>query len=459
MSLGGAYLILLVAVAAVATLRWPLVGVCSMLLIDFLRPQDLHPELGAIRPVLWLAIATLAATLWRDRDQLGRTWKPLLPLAAVLAVAALSAATTDFEALAWGAWIALAKTVLVAVLVVVHLDSARRFEAALWIIAGSVAVLALAAIANGVAVGYPDAFRIVQGGIGGPPGRFSAQWPEGDGPMRDNNAFARVLVFSLPLYWVLWKLARGRGVRSLAVVAGLATLVALMLTFSRSGFVAAAAVLALAVLQIRPRWKAAAALVAMVVVGYAATPRIYHDRIRSVTLTDESLRLRYGIWEKGLEMAASRPVLGVGIGTFAAHYGRVAPPPPRSAHNVFVEVLAEMGVVGLAAYLWLLGAAFRRLRRVAASPEPSLDGWPARQVAGGLALALAGYLVSSSTLSHAFTSHLMAGLAIAFALTTWRSRLAAGAGSIASVPCPSAAAEGVRSSGTHGDALPGEAIG
>jgi O-antigen ligase len=431
-----AVLILVLAAATVATLRWPWVGVCSILVLEFLRPQDLYPLVGEVRPVLWVAIATSIATVWHNRTAWSRSWRPLLPLLSVLLIAALSAATSDLGGLAWNAWLALLKAALIASLIVVHVDSERRLEVALWCIAGSIGVLSLAAIARGIAIGYPDSWNLRLGGIGGPAGRFSAQWPGGDGPMRDNNAFARVLLFSLPIAWALCFRARVKGSRALAAIAGAATLVALMVTFSRSGFVAVAAVAAVAALEIRPLWKGAAALAGAVVLVYALTPSIYHDRIASTTLDDPSLRLRYGIWEQGLEMAASRPFLGVGIGTFTAHYAVTAPPPPRSSHNVFVEVLAEMGGLGLIAYLWLVGAAWWRLRRSTTSasargspgrgfpgaaqhPPGSASPGPLGALARGLSLGLVGYLVASTTLSHAFSPHLVSGLALAFA-STWR---------------------------------------
>ena len=63
MSVGAAYLLVVLAVAAIASVRWPFVGVCSMLAVVFLRPQDLHLELVPLHPMVWLAAATLLGTL------------------------------------------------------------------------------------------------------------------------------------------------------------------------------------------------------------------------------------------------------------------------------------------------------------------------------------------------------------------------------------------------------------
>lgn len=78
-------------------------------------------------------------------------------------------------------------------------------------------------------------------------------------------------------------------------------------------------------------------------------------------------------WRAGLQGFAERPVLGAGwnnfYAIFSAHYD---PRLLRSGfvetffdrpHNVFVQFLAETGVIGFAAYVFLLGYAFFRARR------------------------------------------------------------------------------------------------
>jgi O-antigen ligase len=326
----------------------------------------------------------------------------------------LSAASSDLEPQAWDGWIAFAKVAVIAVLVVAHVDSPRRFEAVLWVIAGSMSILALSTVVRGVAIGYPGTFTNTLGGLGAPVG------PTGEGAMRDNNAFARVLVLSLPLCWILARQARRRSAKLLALLCGAVIVSGLVMTFSRTGGIAAAVVGAAALLWVRPRWKAVAVLLVVATLAFALAPEQYRGRLQSVSPDDWSLKLRYRIWARGLEMTKARPLLGVGIGTFTEHYARMAPPPKRSAHNVFIEVLAEMGVLGLLSYLALLAMVLWRLSRLAAARSE----WT-RVVARGLLLGLLGFLIMSTTLSHALSSHLVAGLALAFALMSAAGRSAA----------------------------------
>jgi O-antigen ligase/polysaccharide polymerase Wzy-like membrane protein len=68
---------------------------------------------------------------------------------------------------------------------------------------------------------------------------------------------------------------------------------------------------------------------------------------------------RYQFWESGLDAFASQPVRGVGAGGYEswwAEHGSIAYH-IRDAHSLFVEVLAELGILGLLALLCFLGAA------------------------------------------------------------------------------------------------------
>jgi hypothetical protein len=68
-----------------------------------------------------------------------------------------------------------------------------------------------------------------------------------------------------------------------------------------------------------------------------------------------ALSWRLNMWRYALDLAAKSPIVGVGLGAFPTYSPRLvgfASPP----HNDVIRVLAEMGVLGLGAYLWLWAA-------------------------------------------------------------------------------------------------------
>ncbi len=92
-------------------------------------------------------------------------------------------------------------------------------------------------------------------------------------------------------------------------------------------------------------------------------------------------------WANAVKIWQAFPIFGTGPGRFAFEYLRIEPaiPPgfwPVQAHDIFLEALAEFGLVGLAGLLCLLAAiiawAWRMLRR----STPQAQAWTAAVLAG-----------------------------------------------------------------------------
>jgi O-antigen ligase len=94
-------------------------------------------------------------------------------------------------------------------------------------------------------------------------------------------------------------------------------------------------------------------------------------------------------------MVEARPFEGVGVGAFVVGYQKLAPGdagPPRTAHNSFMMVAAEVGVPALALFALALGAAFVALARRGKTA-----------LARGVSAALFGFLVCSLFGTYAFS--------------------------------------------------------
>jgi len=114
-----------------------------------------------------------------------------------------------------------------------------------------------------------------------------------------------------------------------------------------------------------------------------------------VKVTDENWAVvgRMAHWQAALGMLAASPITGVGIGNYGAAYPAYALPgwedPLGHAHNYYLNIAAETGLVGLGAYLALLATAF------------GLCWWARRRSESSFARALAmgtlGALVAQST--------------------------------------------------------------
>ena len=67
------------------------------------------------------------------------------------------------------------------------------------------------------------------------------------------------------------------------------------------------------------------------------------------------------MWTTGWAMVQDHPILGLGLNTFMANYLTYVTGPnqgPAYAHNCFLQITAETGVIGLVSFLWFLLALF-----------------------------------------------------------------------------------------------------
>jgi len=86
--------------------------------------------------------------------------------------------------------------------------------------------------------------------------------------------------------------------------------------------------------------------------------------VRGVPISDANYAVieRLAHWQAAISMAEESPLLGIGFGAYEAAYGRHAlvnwPLALGHAHNYYLNLLAETGIIGLVAYLGLWGATF-----------------------------------------------------------------------------------------------------
>ena len=92
--------------------------------------------------------------------------------------------------------------------------------------------------------------------------------------------------------------------------------------------------------------------------------------VRGVNINDSNFAIieRLAHWQAAEGMARDNPRLGVGLGNYGAAYERYGlvnwPNALGHAHMIYLNVLAETGVIGLTAYLglWAGGAGAHRAR-------------------------------------------------------------------------------------------------
>lgn len=243
----------------------------------------------------------------------------------------------------------------------------------------------------------------------------------------DPNDLGLVTVCTIPICVYMMRREAPRFDRIVAFVAVILLLIATVMTGSRGGFLALVAVAGYALLAFRAvklsRRLTILALAGTALVGVGGAA--YMDRIATLADPTEDYNWsgqaesgRIEIWKRGLRYIAQHPVLGVGVDAFFIAEGNSPEALARraqgagfkwsAAHNSYIQIGAELGVIGLLSFVTLLVMAFRETRRIARMAARRED----RLLAQCFGALLVGYVIAAAFLSQAYSTFLYFTLGI-----------------------------------------------
>ena len=232
----------------------------------------------------------------------------------------------------------------------------------------------------------------------------------------DRNELALMLVVLLPAVVHFMRAGEPAVRRAFALGCFLLFVFTIVRGGSRGGLVGLSAVLGYVLLTFRtvPR-STRVAVAAGAVLLLAGGGAMYWARMRTILqpTADYNVSASYGraaIWQRGLRYVRERPLAGVGASGFAVAEHELSPLARRrimagrpvhllNAHNIFVQVAAELGLPGLVVFVALLVQMARTLRRVRRGRDRYARTPAVAQV---LLAALLGYVVCGFFLSAAY---------------------------------------------------------
>jgi O-antigen ligase len=233
------------------------------------------------------------------------------------------------------------------------------------------------------------------------------------GPIEDPNDFAYLMICVLPL--AVFLLVSERRRRLLWTVCCLLLLGATFATLSRGALVGLAALAPWAVVTRRLPVKGVllgfAIVVSVGALAFIALAPMLHDRLEAKSrIADKNVTARQALWSAALRMWEDRPAIGVGPGRF----GIEAPAYVRNnpliidrpvVHNSYLHVLAELGALGLLAFVGMLGSSWLLLGRARRRAREALDPDGSRMATAmeaSLVVAIAGGAFLSEQLTTPF---------------------------------------------------------
>ncbi len=206
-------------------------------------------------------------------------------------------------------------------------------------------------------------------------------WPRPLGPSADPNYEALSLVMTVPLaIWLasyeernLWKWV-GRICTPILAFA-------VFVSQSRGGLLALIVMAALAWMNSQHKMRLVVGFTLAVAVMFAIGPEMMIKRIQQIQIQGQaetgaevSTRARVELARAGVLMMEAHPVFGVGLGQFQPSEFQYNPllisleAHPHIAHNTYVQLGAEGGILTLALYLAILGVTLASCRKAEKTP-------------------------------------------------------------------------------------------
>ena len=251
------------------------------------------------------------------------------------------------------------------------------------------------------------------------------------GPFDGANRYAQILVLLLPLVFTIVWSRYSRHATVLAIAAGALISVAIALTLSRGAAVGFALVLVLMVARRYIKVRHVAVLGLAVLALLYAVPQ-FGTRLESLEgvpgVAGEGVQADGSIQSRITEMIAAalvfvdHPIIGVGPNQFPSYYinyaeefGLLVRTEDREAHNLYVGVAAESGLLGS---LFFFGAIAVSIRELARTRSRMLRVNPRlAHLAAGFMFAIVAYLTTGIFLHLAFERYLWLMLALGAAVS------------------------------------------
>jgi putative inorganic carbon (HCO3(-)) transporter len=334
-------------------------GLFLFTLLLYIRPQEMYPEFFGDFPLVKIvAIATLLAYFGSALTKGGRLSVWPIELKMVMVIAALGLAfmpialsQKDTQDVLFDVYL---KVLIIFAVMINVLNTRERLRSILKVVVfcgTGLAIYAVYSYLQGhiIVTGSRLVVRIaglVEGMFGNP------------------NDLATGLAILVPLSVALALTRRGMA-RVLFYACTCLLLAGIIVTFSRGGFLGLVAMGAVLLWKVGRRNRALTTLAFIVMVGVfmMMMPGGYASRLTTILNIEEdptgSAQARRELLDRGVSLAIAHPVIGLGMGNF--HIYSIQ---EQVAHNSYLEISAELGVAGLIAYLILIFAPIRSLRRI-----------------------------------------------------------------------------------------------
>ncbi len=361
---------------------------CIYFMFEYVRPQTLYPELDILPwPLIFLLATLISAIMDGSAKWVSNVENRLLILFAVIVI--ISGIFSFRPSVSLDKWQVFGSWFISYFLIITIVNTEKRMI--LFLLA--YCLFSLKMSQHGALTWAERGFSFATHGLVGSPGYFKNSG-EYAIQMLIYGSLSISIVISLKGYF-------GRYKKWIFYALAATGYMAVMGASSRGAQLALLAMALWAILKQDGGWKGVLAMAVAGAVLFYVLPDEQMKRFQEMGQDGDSLQ-RLAYWEYALtHIVPEYPVLGIGYYNWLTYLGFMEPngigpfEMVQVCHNIFIEVLSEMGVIGLFVYLLLIVYAFKinaRTRDLARGTEKILF----YNLSLGLDAGLIAFLVAGS---------------------------------------------------------------
>jgi len=349
-------------------------GLLVLIFISYTRFSDIITEFHGFPSTAKPFIAILLVSIfvrWAVFEERPKGWVgPFVLFGLLSLVGFVSLLYSPVPDRVMARWFDDIKDMVIALIIVILLQSGPTFRRALWVLIGI-----------GVFLGTLSVFQYLTGTFDNNYGGFALSLEHqiigtiddyrSTGPMGDPNYFAQIMVVLIPIALERFLHEKKNSLRLVALWSFAVSVLTVMFTYSRGGFLAMVIGVMLVLIYYPPKQFQIPVIIISVIVFVSLLPPNYLDRLSTLTdlfkprgtlrIEERSLQGRLSENLAALEMIKANPLFGVGLNSYkylfpvySKRLGLALVATEREAHNLFLEVAAETGVIGFSVFVFVL---------------------------------------------------------------------------------------------------------
>ncbi|MDB5407797.1 MAG: putative O-glycosylation ligase, exosortase system-associated [Rhodospirillales bacterium] len=370
----------------------PQVGLLLWCWVAFGSPQQLVYGFLASKPInLIVALASICGWVFSKEPKV----LPRSPAAVLIYVLMVWITVTSYFGIGdqtrnWEYWDRSEKTFILVLLIMAVCHSRARINSIVWVV-----ILALGSFG-------------VKGGLFvlATAGNYSVVGPTGT-IITDNNHLSVALNMTIPLFIYLMRYSTNKFIKLGLLASVIFTILAVVGTYSRAGFVGLAIVLGFFWLRSKAKVWVAILFIVMIVPATHFMPEKWFNRMNSIENagTDSSFQGRVDAWRFATNIAIARPLTAGGFGAFYDPNLWPTYAPGRSMHaphSIYFEALGSHGFLGLALFLGIAAVSWQNAFWITRQTKNIPDLAWARDLSILIQVSFAAYFTAGATVTLAF---------------------------------------------------------